>query len=215
MHQAIYDTISWSHCGFGYDSGRNQMSSFPSHKETCSRWESGPCHIGCANLIACCDIEGVDFVEKPGLLLPVCVWFPVCWCLCGGSNRNLEGLSLTDNGETRTSAVELETIWYIYICEAWGLHANLNNKHVGTAVETTKPALKEFKWADFFGRQISQQPLCLMGVATLLLDLKLILLLGVTWCVTDRGEYVLVMMMMMIMMMRMVICCFCHRYCHC
>jgi len=132
---------------------------------------------------------------------------------------------------------------YIYIYEAWGLHANLNNKHVGTAVETTKPALKEFKWADFFGRQISQQPLCLMGVATLLLDLKLILLLGVTWCVTDRGEYVLVMMMMMmmmmavtmsrtlrimmmmmmvmmvmmmmIMMMRMVICCFCHRYCHC
>ena len=90
---------------------------------------------------------------------------------------------------------------YIYICEAWGLHANLNNKHVGTAVETTKPALKEFKWADFFGRQISQQPLCLMGVATLLLDLKLILLLGVTWCVTDRGEYVLVMMMMMMMMM--------------
>lgn len=32
---------------------------------------------------------------------------------------------------------------------------------------------------------------------------QLILLLGVTWCVTDRGEHVLVMMMMMAMVMAM------------
>lgn len=36
-------------------------------------------------------------------------------------------------------------------------------------LETLALEQNEFKWADFFGRQISQQPLCLMGVATLFL----------------------------------------------
>ena len=61
-------------------------------------------------------------------------------------------------------------------------------------------ASEEFKWADFFGRQISQQPLCLMGVATLQLGLNwCCFFFCVTRCVRDRGEHVLVMMMMMMM----------------
>ena len=76
---------------------------------------------------------------------------------------------------------------YIYICahrmkcrfslslflhHQMGITCEFNNdKHVTCSGRNHgTPAPKEFKWADFFGRQISQQPLCLMGVATLLLD---------------------------------------------